>query len=279
MTAEFRHASVLASEVVEILRPAPGLLLAGMTAVLIILFNGDSHLLVPLFAVGAFLAFTLSQTGMVVRWWRKREPGWASGMVINGIGAITTCIVLFIILAANASPKKLDRYVMAVIPALARRLRAHHPGETEIPDGEVAALLGPKAAQFRLVVAIALVHISKGGTDGKALIRALLLYVADAGKPEVMKGEESSGVEFVPLRSFVGWPHCSACPDFEDNVIRPNGRDATCGKGRLRSGLPAVRMTNSTSVWVASDSTNQPVWKSSGVAWKKSSSAPNVRKS
>ena len=47
------------------------LLLSGLTAVLIITFNGDLHALVPLFAVGAFTAFTLSQTGMVIHWYRE----------------------------------------------------------------------------------------------------------------------------------------------------------------------------------------------------------------
>lgn len=48
------------------------LLLSGLVAVLIVAFGGDSHALIPLFAVGVFLAFTLSQAGMVVHWWRER---------------------------------------------------------------------------------------------------------------------------------------------------------------------------------------------------------------
>ncbi|MBI4928619.1 MAG: APC family permease, partial [Anaerolineae bacterium] len=73
------------------------LLLAGLTAVLIVAFNADAHALVPLFAVGAFTAFTLSQAGMVVHWLRTRESGRGLKMVINGLGALVTGGALLII--------------------------------------------------------------------------------------------------------------------------------------------------------------------------------------
>jgi amino acid transporter len=73
------------------------LLLSGLTAVLIVLFNGDSHTLVPLFAVGAFSAFTLSQAGMVVHWFKLRDRGWAVKSIINGLGAFSTFAALVVI--------------------------------------------------------------------------------------------------------------------------------------------------------------------------------------
>jgi amino acid transporter len=73
------------------------LLLAGSTAFLIIIFGGDSHSLIPLFAIGAFLAFTLSQAGMVRHWLRKRTKGWQTKAVINGLGAMTTGAVVIIV--------------------------------------------------------------------------------------------------------------------------------------------------------------------------------------
>lgn len=73
------------------------LLLAGATAVLIILFRGDSHSLIPLFAIGAFLAFTLSQAGMVRHWLRNRTKGWQGKALINGLGALTTGAVVLIV--------------------------------------------------------------------------------------------------------------------------------------------------------------------------------------
>ena len=73
------------------------LLLSALTAFLIIVFNGDSHSLVPLFAVGAFTAFSLSQTGMVIHWYREKGPGWKIKAAINGLGAGVTYFTLIVI--------------------------------------------------------------------------------------------------------------------------------------------------------------------------------------
>ncbi len=73
------------------------MLLAVISGLLIILFNGDTHALVPLFAVGAFSAFTLSQSGMVVHWFHERSAGWHLKSLLNGLGALVTAITLLII--------------------------------------------------------------------------------------------------------------------------------------------------------------------------------------
>jgi amino acid transporter len=73
------------------------LFLAGVCGVLIVAFHADTHKLVPLFAVGAFLAFSLSQTGMVFHWWKTREKNWIIKAVLNGIGAILTTITLLVV--------------------------------------------------------------------------------------------------------------------------------------------------------------------------------------
>ncbi|MEM5774789.1 MAG: APC family permease, partial [Anaerolineaceae bacterium] len=73
------------------------ILLSALTAVLIIAFNGDSHTLIPLFAVGAFTAFTLSQAGMVVHWYRQKKAGWQLKALINGVGASVTFSALVVI--------------------------------------------------------------------------------------------------------------------------------------------------------------------------------------
>jgi len=73
------------------------LLLSGATGLLIVVFGGNSHALIPLFAVGVFLAFTLSQAGMVVHWWRERGSGWRLKAALNGLGALATGAALVII--------------------------------------------------------------------------------------------------------------------------------------------------------------------------------------
>lgn len=66
------------------------MLLSGLAGVLIVVFGGDTHSLIPLFATGAFLAFSLSQSGMVVHWWRLRGRGWRQKALLNGLGALAT---------------------------------------------------------------------------------------------------------------------------------------------------------------------------------------------
>ena len=73
------------------------LILSVATAILIILFQGDTHSLVPLFAVGAFLAFTLSQSGMVVHWLREGGRHWQLKAAANAIGAFATGVTLLVV--------------------------------------------------------------------------------------------------------------------------------------------------------------------------------------
>lgn len=75
-----------------------GILILGLlSALLLVLFRGDTHSLIPLYAVGVFTAFTLSQAGMVRHWIKDKGKGWLKGALINGVGTITTAIVLVII--------------------------------------------------------------------------------------------------------------------------------------------------------------------------------------
>lgn len=77
------------------------LLLAGATTILIALFGGDSHLLVPLFAVGAFMAFTLSQSGMVLHWRREKGAGWQMKSLVNGAGALVTGVMVVVVVVSK----------------------------------------------------------------------------------------------------------------------------------------------------------------------------------
>lgn len=74
--------------------------LAVLTAGLLILFGGVTDRLIPLYAVGAFLAFTLSQTGMVMHW-RRQGPGHWHSMALNGLGACATAVTTVVVLAAK----------------------------------------------------------------------------------------------------------------------------------------------------------------------------------
>jgi hypothetical protein len=77
------------------------LVLAGVAGILLTVFGGVTDRLIPLFAIGAFLAFTMSQAGMVMHWKRVGGPHARHSMIINGIGAFATGITLIVILCAK----------------------------------------------------------------------------------------------------------------------------------------------------------------------------------
>ncbi|MBD2482459.1 APC family permease [Planktothrix sp. FACHB-1365] len=76
-------------------------LLSLCAAVLIIIFKGQVNALIPLYAVGVFTSFTLSQSGMVVHWFKSKSSRWQQSAVMNGVGALTTAIVLGVIIATK----------------------------------------------------------------------------------------------------------------------------------------------------------------------------------
>jgi len=94
---------------------------------LIILFNGDSHSLVPLFAIGVFLAFTLSQTGMVRHWWRRRDRGWLIKAGVNGLGALVTAATVVIIgISKFLEGAWITILVIPFIVLIFQRIRTHY---------------------------------------------------------------------------------------------------------------------------------------------------------
>jgi amino acid transporter len=75
--------------------------LALLTCFLLVLFRGVTERLIPLYAVGAFLAFTLSQAGMVRHWFKNRGPHWLRSLFVNGLGAFVTGITVLVVLVAK----------------------------------------------------------------------------------------------------------------------------------------------------------------------------------
>src|SRR3989442_9501346 len=75
--------------------------LALLTGLLLILFEGVTDRLIPLYAVGAFLAFTLSQFGMVVHWRKNRGPRWLKSALVNGLGGLVTGVTVVVVLIAK----------------------------------------------------------------------------------------------------------------------------------------------------------------------------------
>jgi amino acid transporter len=105
-----------------------GIILLGFfSSVLIILFNADTHALIPLYAVGVFLSFTLSQSGMVCHWLRERTTGWQKGVIINTVGAVLTFLVFLIFVLTKFMEGAWA--VVLIVPTLIwlfRKINAHY---------------------------------------------------------------------------------------------------------------------------------------------------------
>jgi amino acid transporter len=78
-------------------------ILGGMAALLLVIFRGNPHALIPLYAVGVFISFTLSQSSMVRHWLRRRTEGWWWRAAVNGVGACVTGLVMLTIAVTKFS--------------------------------------------------------------------------------------------------------------------------------------------------------------------------------
>jgi len=133
------------------------LILSGFAIFLIVLFAGDTHALLPLYAIGVFISFTLSQGGMVRRWLRLREKGWRWRVWVNGVGAVVTGIVLLTL----AVTKFLEGawIVVVVIPLLVVTfIVMHRHYEAVAVELSLESFDGPPEFQHTVLVLIGDVH-------------------------------------------------------------------------------------------------------------------------
>jgi hypothetical protein len=133
--------------------------LAVATGILIVLFGGNSHSLVPLFAVGVFLAFTLSQAGMVRHWLRERGSGWYFKAFLNGLGALATgTTVLIIGVSKFLEGAWITVFLIPALVIMFFRIRSHY---REVARGLTLHGLPPSikpAPVPRVVIPISGVH-------------------------------------------------------------------------------------------------------------------------
>jgi amino acid transporter len=157
--------------------------LAVLSAVLLIQFRGITDRLIPLFAVGAFLAFTLSQCGMVAHWRRVKGPGALHSMLINGLGALATAVTVAVVLTAKfaegawvtmllipgimvlmlAVKRHYDRVAQAVACNAPLKLTAFSPPLVVVPIDRWS-MISQKAMKFALNISpeVTAVHVDCG---------------------------------------------------------------------------------------------------------------------
>jgi hypothetical protein len=103
------------------------MVLSALSMLLVIIFHGSVHYLIPLYAVGVFLSFTLSQAGMVRHWLDLKTPGWQWKAIVNGTGAVATFVVLIVFGVVKFAHGAW--VVIVLIPALVMlffRIQAHY---------------------------------------------------------------------------------------------------------------------------------------------------------
>ena len=120
--------------------------LVAITALIIVICRGDTTVAVNLYALGVFTAFTLSQLGLVRRWWKLRGEGWQGRMAMNALGSITTFVVLMVIVVSKFDEGAWT--VVIAIPLLVwglalirRRYREVFSALAPDPDGSLLKLV------------------------------------------------------------------------------------------------------------------------------------------
>lgn len=127
---------------------------------LVFLFGGRTHFLIPLYAVGVFLSFTISQAGMVVRHYRLREKGWVPSLIMNATGMVTTAVVLVVISVFKFTHGAW--MVIVLIPLLVYAFHRIHVHYTmfarELSQSHYDMVIGDKVTEHIVVIPISGLH-------------------------------------------------------------------------------------------------------------------------
>ncbi|MGW1553273.1 APC family permease, partial [Streptomyces sp. NPDC002346] len=167
--------------------------LALLAALLLIAVNADTHRMIPLFAIGVFIGFTISQVGLVRHWARERPSGWVRRAVLNGVGAVLTTVAGIVLLAT----KFLEGawVVVAAVPLLmllfARIQRYYTAVGRELGLGEVP----PPVRVTDSLVIVPVGEVSKLTQHALTAARALghdVVAVAVHGDPAKARALEES---------------------------------------------------------------------------------------
>jgi amino acid transporter len=123
-------------------------------SVLIVAFGGITTALIPLYAVGVFIAFTIGQTGMVLHWRRERPSGWRRRLAINAFGAILTGSVFVVVLVAKAPTSLLVAVIIPILVAIMLFIRRQYTASsTELAVRADKRIPGPHREE-RVIVPV-----------------------------------------------------------------------------------------------------------------------------
>lgn len=193
-----------------------GIIILGFFAcLLLVVFQGDTHALIPLYAIGVFVSFTLSQAGMVRRWLVKKGLHWRKKLIVNGIGAVTTGIATVIIAVTKFMQGAWIVFLLvAALIMIFRGIRRHYKAVAEQvmltrdarpPRPRRNLVLIPIGAVNKAVVRAVDYARSRGGE-----VRAVLIDVdkEETAVVEIKWAQWGCGVPLIvlpsPYRSILG---------------------------------------------------------------------------
>ncbi len=146
------------------------ILLSLIAGLLIWSFGGDTSALIPLYAVGVFLGFTLSQTGMVFHHRRLRERGWRLHQAVNGVGALATLLVLVVVVVSKFTIGAwIPVVLIPVIVVVFRAIHRHYKrvaAAMEVPEGY-------RSLRHRHTVIVLVGRVNRGVLDAITYARSL----------------------------------------------------------------------------------------------------------
>ena len=193
-----------------------GIIILGFFAcLLLVVFQGDTHALIPLYAIGVFVSFTLSQAGMVRRWLVNKGLHWRKKLIVNGIGAVTTGIATVIIAVTKFMQGAWIVFLLvAALIMIFRGIRRHYKAVAEQvmltrdarpPRPRRNLVLIPIGAVNKAVVRAVDYARSRGGE-----VRAVLIDVdkEETAVVEIKWAQWGCGVPLIvlpsPYRSILG---------------------------------------------------------------------------
>jgi amino acid transporter len=209
-----------------------GIIILGFFAcLLLVLFQGSTHALIPLYAIGVFVSFTLAQAGMVRRWLLKKGMHWRKKLVVNGVGAVTTGIATIIIASTKFTHGAWIVFLLVTLLILMfRGIRSHYKAVADqVSLSRDARPLRPRrnivvipiGGVNRSVVRAVDYARSRGGE-----IRALLVDVdkEETARVEMQWAQWGCGVPLIVLPS----PYRSILGSIMDYIEEQRQKDPDC---------------------------------------------------
>jgi hypothetical protein len=132
-----------------------GIIILSVAAIaLIVAFGGVVTALIPLYAVGVFVAFTIGQVGLVRHWLRERSPGWQRKIAINGFGAALTFVVFLVVLVAKAPTSLLVIVIIPVLIGVMSFIHRQYKASAEHLAVREDAVIPPPRREERVIVPV-----------------------------------------------------------------------------------------------------------------------------